>query len=60
MKERIFKRTGLDGENVFNTGLGLTFNQEVVSSCNGFIWVEDRVTGDSKQGANFIVILPLS
>ena len=59
MKERIFKRTGLDGENIFNTGFGLTFVQEVVSYCNGFVWVEDRVAGDHRQGANLVVVIPL-
>jgi PAS domain S-box-containing protein len=57
-KERIFKRLERGLTKVYGSGLGLTIVNEIISRCNGKIWVEDRITDDSGKGSNFVVLLP--
>jgi signal transduction histidine kinase len=38
-------------------GLGLSLVKKILESYNGDIKVEDRVSGDYKQGSNFIIRL---
>ena len=40
-------------------GIGLTTCKKLVEKYGGNIWVEDRVEGDHKKGACFVVTLPL-
>ncbi|MCJ7607852.1 MAG: sensor histidine kinase, partial [Thermoplasmata archaeon] len=44
--------------NVPGTGLGLSIVKALVEKFSGNIWVEDRVTGHSDQGARFCVEIP--
>jgi signal transduction histidine kinase len=39
-------------------GLGLYLVKSLVSSYHGRVWVEDRMPGDHRQGAKFVVMLP--
>ncbi len=58
-KEFIFRRTGIPDEQIVGRGLGLTLVDQIVKDLGGKIKVEDRVEGDSTQGARFIVLLPM-
>ena len=40
-------------------GIGLSTCKKLVEKYGGNIWVEDRVKGDNKKGACFVVTLPL-
>ncbi|MFX1318948.1 MAG: PAS domain S-box protein [Promethearchaeota archaeon] len=57
-KKRIFNRYPNGPEGVRGSGIGLTLVQRILQRYGGEIWVEDRVTGDHTQGANFVVLLP--
>lgn len=39
-------------------GLGLYLVKSLVDSYGGRVWVEDRIMGDHKKGARFVVVLP--
>jgi signal transduction histidine kinase len=39
-------------------GLGLSFVAKFIDLCEGKIWIEDRIIGDSSKGSNFIIIVP--
>lgn len=39
-------------------GLGLYLVKTLVEDFGGMVWVEDRVTGDYRQGVRFVVALP--
>ena len=58
LKDQVFKRLERGEESVHGSGLGLTIAHEVVSRYGGQIWVEDRVKGKYKEGANFVMLLP--
>ena len=58
-KEFIFRRTGSPDEQIVGRGLGLTLVDQIVKNLGGAIRVEDRVKGDSSQGARVVVMLPL-
>ena len=57
MKGNIFKRLQRGEESVYGSGLGLTISREIVNRFGGDIWVEDRVSGASAEGSNFVVKL---
>ncbi len=58
-KEFIFRRTGSPDDQIVGRGLGLTLVDRIVRNIGGKIRVEDRVKGDSSQGARFVLMLPL-
>ncbi|MCK4969559.1 MAG: HAMP domain-containing histidine kinase, partial [Thermoplasmata archaeon] len=41
------------------SGLGLFIVREIVVRSGGHVYIEDRVTGDWRQGSRFVVRLPL-
>ncbi len=57
-KNRIFNRYPNGMEGVRGSGIGLTLVQRILQRYGGQIWVEDRVTGDHSQGANFVLLIP--
>jgi K+-sensing histidine kinase KdpD len=57
-KNRIFNRYPNGMEGVRGSGIGLTLVQRILQRYGGKIWVEDRISGDHSQGANFVVLLP--
>lgn len=40
-------------------GIGLQLVKTLVQELKGKVWVEDRVKGDYKKGARFVVMLPV-
>jgi PAS domain S-box-containing protein len=59
IKELIFaKYTDQTYEKTKGRGLGLTIVRRLITRYNGKIWVEDRVPGDHRHGANFVILLP--
>jgi len=57
-KDQIFARFAKRPDGVNGTGLGLSIVSLLVERYNGLISVEDRIPGDSSQGACFRVSLP--
>ncbi|TFH10457.1 MAG: PAS domain S-box protein [Candidatus Thorarchaeota archaeon] len=57
-KDFIFRRTGSPDEQIVGRGLGLTLVNQIVRSLGGRIKVEDRIEGDYRKGAKFVVMLP--
>ena len=39
-------------------GLGLFLVKKIVEEISGVIWIEDRVKGEHKKGANFVLLFP--
>ena len=39
-------------------GLGLSLVKEIITSYNGHIWVENRVSDDYTKGSVFVVLIP--
>jgi len=55
-KEEIFARIAHRREGILGLGLGLTLVKQVLENYGGQILVKDRVEGNHKKGANFIVL----
>ncbi len=58
MKERLFDRRFRQDGNLPGSGLGLSVVRGIAERYSGRIWVEDRVTGNHKEGARFMLFLP--
>ncbi|MCK5266109.1 MAG: PAS domain S-box protein, partial [Candidatus Thorarchaeota archaeon] len=54
-KETVLSR--LEGREQLGWGLGLTLVKRIINRYGGKIWITDRVEGDYKQGACFVIIL---
>ncbi|MFW9968939.1 MAG: sensor histidine kinase [Candidatus Odinarchaeota archaeon] len=39
-------------------GLGLSLAAILINLCEGRMWIEDRIKGDSSKGSNFIILIP--
>ncbi|OPY28621.1 MAG: sensory histidine kinase AtoS [Methanocella sp. PtaU1.Bin125] len=57
-KKAIFERAGMDRTKLTGKGLGLYLVKTLVEDFHGRVWVEDRVPGDYRKGARFVVLLP--
>jgi len=57
-KENIFYRGYREIKSVHGMGLGLSLAKKIIETCNGEIWVEDRVKGDYSKGSNFVILIP--
>ncbi len=60
LKDRIFNRMLKGTTRAKGTGLGLYLVRSLVESYGGRVWVEDRVPGDHRKGAKFVVMLPVA
>jgi PAS domain S-box-containing protein len=58
MKATLFDRLSLDITRARGKGFGLCLIKLLVDDYHGKFWVEDRVKGDHKKGARFVVMLP--
>ena len=58
VKGRLFYRYSRGQTTARGSGLGLYLVKSLVEQYRGRVWVEDRVPGDSGQGARFVVLLP--
>ncbi len=58
MKLKIFSR--LRKGNKSGGTLGLYLVKRLVTDFHGQVWVEDRVQGDHRKGAKFVVLLPVA
>jgi PAS domain S-box-containing protein len=58
IKEKIFNRIDVDKHRATGKGLGLYLVKTLVEDFHGRVWAEDRVPGDYRQGAKFVVLLP--
>jgi PAS domain S-box-containing protein len=58
LKLNIFTHRVHSGAKTRGSGLGLYIVKSLVDSYGGQVFVEDRVPGDYKQGARFVVMLP--
>ena len=58
MKDRIFDRLRRGDTKAKGSGLGLYLVKSLVESYGGHVWVVDRVKGDFRRGARFVVLLP--
>ena len=59
-KDRIFNRMLKGTTRAKGTGLGLYLVRTLVESYGGQAWAEDRVPGDHRKGAKFVVMLPMA
>jgi PAS domain S-box-containing protein len=59
LKRTLFDRLNLDSTRARGKGFGLCLIKMLVDDYNGMFSVEDRVTGDHKQGCRFVVTLPV-
>jgi signal transduction histidine kinase len=58
MKSKILKTSAEAIERMQRRGLGLYLVRTLMDYYHGKVWVEDRVGGDHKKGARFVVMLP--
>jgi signal transduction histidine kinase len=58
IKENVFSRSWRGRSKGVGKGLGLFLVRRLVEDLEGRVWAEDRVAGDRKKGAKFVVLLP--
>lgn len=59
LKQKLFQRSQRGITRTAGRGLGLYIARMLIEDFRGRIWVEDRVAGDYKKGARFVVMLPM-
>lgn len=57
MKDKIYLRFQRGDTKAHGKGLGLYIARTLVEEYGGKMWVEDRVPGDYRQGAKFVIVL---
>lgn len=57
LKEKLFHRFQRGATTAHGKGLGLYLVRTLVDGYGGKVWVEDRVPGNHKKGARFVVML---
>jgi signal transduction histidine kinase len=58
LKEKLLTRLCHPFGRANTKGLGLCLTKTLVDDFHGKIWIEDRVPGDHRKGAKFVVLLP--
>jgi len=57
-KAEIFSMNYKKTKESYGMGIGLSLVKRIVNILNGKVWVEDRVQGNYRKGANFVFLLP--
>lgn len=57
-KKIIFNRAYNQNKTTIGMGLGLSLVRIILEKLDGYVWIEDRILGDYKQGCKFIVLIP--
>ncbi|MFX1420508.1 MAG: PAS domain S-box protein [Promethearchaeota archaeon] len=57
-KDKIFQEIYQKSKLSKGMGLGLSMVAKLIDLCDGKMWVEDRIKGDSSKGSNFIIQIP--
>ncbi|MFX1380227.1 MAG: sensor histidine kinase [Promethearchaeota archaeon] len=57
-KEEILQERHEKSNNSKGMGLGLSLAAKLINLCEGRMWIEDRINGDSSQGSNFVILIP--
>ncbi|MFX1390027.1 MAG: sensor histidine kinase [Promethearchaeota archaeon] len=57
-KYEILQEGYRNSKNSRSMGIGLSFVAKFIDLCEGRIWIEDRIKGDSSKGSNFIILIP--
>ncbi len=57
-KKEILQERHKKSKNSKGMGLGLSLAAKLINLCEGRMWIEDRVKGDSSKGSNFVVLIP--
>ncbi|BAI61414.1 putative histidine kinase [Methanocella paludicola SANAE] len=58
LKQTLFDRLNLTSTRARGKGFGLCLIKMLIDDYSGKFWVEDRVEGDYRKGARFVVMLP--
>jgi PAS domain S-box-containing protein len=58
-KKALFTRFMRGTTKAKGTGLGLYLVKSLVETFKGYVWAEDRVSGDHTKGSKFVAMLPL-
>ncbi len=57
-KKEILQERHKKSENSKGMGLGLSLAAKLINLCEGRMWIEDRVKGDSSKGSKFLLLIP--
>ncbi|MFX1600842.1 MAG: sensor histidine kinase [Promethearchaeota archaeon] len=57
-KYKILREGQRKSKNSRNMGIGLSLVANFINLCEGEMWIEDRVKGDSSKGSNFVITIP--
>ncbi|MFX1428250.1 MAG: sensor histidine kinase [Promethearchaeota archaeon] len=58
IKKEILQEGHQKCKNSKGMGLGLSVVADLINLCHGTMWIEDRISGNSSKGSNFIVLIP--
>lgn len=59
-KATIFQEVPFKRRHSKGMGIGLSLVAKLIELYDGKIWVENRIKGDSSQGSNFVILIPLA
>jgi signal transduction histidine kinase len=57
-KKEILQESHEKSENSKGMGIGLSLVAKFINLCEGRMWIEDRIKGDSTKGSNFVILIP--
>lgn len=57
-KKEILQERHKKSENSKGMGLGLSLAAKLINLCEGRMWIEDRVKGNSSKGSKFLILIP--